>query len=53
MRQGQDHDDEEASGADSLADYIPGTPQTRIHWKRLLPQAVSWSRRVTRLVVID
>ena len=34
MRQGQDHDDEEASGADSLADYIPGTPQTRIHWKR-------------------
>ena len=33
-RHGQDHDDEEASGADSLADYIPGTAQTRIHWKR-------------------
>ena len=34
IRQGQDHDDEEASGADSLADYVPGTAQTRIHWKR-------------------
>ena len=33
-QRGQDHDDEEASGADSLADYMPGTSQTRIHWKR-------------------
>lgn len=31
---GQSFEDEEASGADSLADWISGTPQTRIHWKR-------------------
>lgn len=31
---GQSQEDEEASGADSLAEWVSGTPQTRIHWKR-------------------
>lgn len=31
---GQSEEDEEASGADSLAEWVNGTPQTRIHWKR-------------------
>lgn len=31
---GQTQEDEEASGADSLAEWVDGTPQTRIHWKR-------------------
>ena len=30
---GQDSD-EDNSGADSLAEWVNGTPQTRIHWKR-------------------
>lgn len=30
---GQDSDDDN-SGADSLAEWINGTPQTRVHWKR-------------------
>ena len=31
---GSTEEDEEASGADSLAEWVNGTPQTRIHWKR-------------------
>ena len=31
---GTSEEDEEASGADSLAEWVNGTPQTRIHWKR-------------------
>ena len=33
-RTGTTEEDEEASGADSLAEWVNGTPQTRIHWKR-------------------
>ena len=33
-RTGTTEEDEEALGADSLAEWVNGTPQTRIHWKR-------------------
>ncbi len=31
---GASEEDEDASGADSLSEWVEGTPQTRIHWKR-------------------
>ena len=35
----------EEDGADSLQDWIPGTPQSRISWKRAMPPPTGCSRR--------